>query len=326
MIMSLPLSIDRIDLDPLEEVLALTGARVEQAAALSGRGRWAVRFPSPKAAKFNSLIEGECTLEIDGSKGLLLAAGDSFLLTRPVPFVLRGPDSARVEPVHASPLFRGSSARDAVVGPAEEAVTVRLIGGAVQFDRSTGALLLDSLPPVLHVPRSAPSATSVQATLLRIDTEIRRKDIGWSAASDHLGLVLLIDMLRSHIDAGGGSGWIAGLADPVVAVMLKSMHSRPDHSWTVQELADRAHVSRATAAARFKKSVGTGPVEYLRAWRIEVASAQLASTNAPISQVARSVGYGSETAFGLAFRNLAGMTPAGYRRAQRAQQRARQRT
>jgi AraC-like DNA-binding protein len=316
--MSTEESIERPDsLDPLEDVLALTGARLQQASTLTGHGMWAVRFPPPAGAKFNSVIDGGCILEIEGQELHHLTAGDSFLLTRPVEFVLSSADGARLTPRSASRAFREGGGRSAVVGDPAGPTTGRLVGGAFRFDRRARALLLDSLPPVIHLSAAAPNAADVQATLTRIDTELTTRRLGSAVITEHLALVLLVEFLRGHVADAGSTGWAHGLSDPVAASMLQAIHHDPAQAWTVQSLADVAHVSRATAAARFRQSVGRTPLEYVRSWRIELAANRLTATDQSLAQIARGAGYGSETAFGLAFKRATGSAPGAYRRAAR---------
>ncbi|MGG8710481.1 helix-turn-helix transcriptional regulator [Streptomyces lividans] len=95
-------------------------------------------------------------------------------------------------------------------------------------------------------------------------------------------------MLRLHLERAphAVSGWLAGLADPVVATALTCLHRDPARSWTVADLADTAAVSRSTLAARFKATVGQGPLEYLTRWRIELAARQLREGNATLASIA----------------------------------------
>ncbi|GHB54490.1 hypothetical protein GCM10010377_51970 [Streptomyces viridiviolaceus] len=82
-----------------------------------------------------------------------------------------------------------------------------------------------------------------------------------------------------------------------------------------QSLAEAVRVSRSTLAARFKRSVGQSPVEYLTRWRLELAAHRLITTDQPLASLAQAVGYGSETALGLAFKREFGIAPGAYRRA-----------
>ncbi|MBX9398372.1 helix-turn-helix transcriptional regulator [Streptomyces sp. TRM72054] len=74
------------------------------------------------------------------------------------------------------------------------------------------------------------------------------------------------------------------------------MHDDPSRPWTVAELARSGAVSRSTLAARFKSTVGQGPLEYLIRWRIELAAHHLRQSTETVAAIAHSVGYGSESA------------------------------
>jgi AraC-like DNA-binding protein len=307
--------IDRpASVDPLEDVLALIEARGELSSTLTGHGEWAVRFPAPAGAKFNSVLVGSCTIDTDGLEHpLTLRAGDSFLLTRPQEFVLATSAHAVEQP--ASPLFRPTRGRSAEVGPVHQPVTAALIGGSFTFDRRARELLLDALPPVIHLPAHAEDAAMAQYLLTRIGQEASGERIGAGAVGAHLAVVLLIDIIRYHLARNpAGTGWLHGLTDPVTAAALRAIHAAPGARWTVQSLADQAHVSRSTLAARFKAVVGLGPLEYLTRWRIEIGAHRLATTEQTIASIAEDVGYGSETAFALAFKRELGLPPGAYRR------------
>jgi AraC-like DNA-binding protein len=81
----------------------------------------------------------------------------------------------------------------------------------------------------------------------------------------------------------------------------------------VAELARVAAVSRSTLAARFKDVVGKGPLEYLTEWRIELAANRIRRGTDTVATIARAVGYGSESAFSVAFKRTTGLSPRAYR-------------
>lgn len=303
-----------ISVDPLEDVLALLKARGELTSTFTGRGAWAVRFPAPSGAKFNSVLKGSCTLDTEGlGTPLTLNPGDSFLLTRPQEFVLS--TSSEADEQHASPLFQATAGRRAEVGPREESVNAVLIGGSFSFDRNARELLLDSLPPVIHLPAHAPGAAMTQYLLIRIGQESSDQRIGAGVIGAHLAVVLLIDIVRHYLSQNPqGAGWLSGLSDPVVANALGAIHADPSARWTVQHLADKSNVSRSTLAARFKAVAGVGPLEYLTRWRIELGAERLRATDQKIASIAEEVGYGSEAAFALAFKRELGSPPGAYRR------------
>jgi AraC-like DNA-binding protein len=300
--------------DPLEDVLALVGTTSRIYVGLIAGGEWALAFDPPPAVKFNAVRRGRCQLTVDGvAEPIPLAEGDCFLLTQPRAFTLAsGPG---VAPVPASPLFAAAPDGIAHAGTGDD---VLLIGGRFGFGERAQELLLDALPPVIHVPGATAEAATVRWALAQIDAELRDRPLAATLVTEHLALVMLIHLLRLHLATtgpGAASGWLAGLADPVVAPALRAMHARPEHAWTVAELARAAAVSRSTLAARFKQAVGQGPLDYLTGWRIELAGARLRRGDGTVAAIARAVGYGSESALSTAFKRETGLSPRDYRRA-----------
>ncbi|MFR9775399.1 AraC family transcriptional regulator [Micromonospora sp. MS34] len=297
-------------MDPLEDVLALLGVTGHVSAALAAGGRWSVRFPPPAGVKFNAVRRGRCLLRVDGvAEPVELAEGDCYLLTRPASYLLAGDPDVPPEP--AGPIFAAAADGVARAGTGDE---VFLIGGAFTFTGRARALLLDDLPPVIHVPAALPEATALHRAVVEIDAELRQARPGATLVAEHLALVMLIRILRLHLDRGRPEGWLAGLADPVVAPALRAMHARPAHRWTVAQLARTAAVSRSTLAARFRAVVGRGPMDYLTAWRVELAAARIRRGGDTLAAIARDVGYGSESALSVAFKRVTGRTPAAYGR------------
>ena len=76
-------------------------------------------------------------------------------------------------------------------------------------------------------------------------------------------------------------------------------------------------MSRAGFARRFREVVGTGPLEYLTRWRMMLAADQLENSTENLSTIAQALGYGSESAFGKAFRRVTGCSPRKYTQQQR---------
>lgn len=297
-------------MDPLEDVLSLLQVSSYLSCGMSAGGRWAVAFPPPTGLKFNAVRRGDCWLRVDGRPDpVRLREGDCFVLTRPHPFTLASDLDLPAEPAH--PLFAAAGDGVARAGEGDEAF---LIGGGFDFVGRARELLLDDLPPVLHVSASTPEAATVRWAVGEIDVELRRRPMGGTLVAEHLALVMLIRILRLHLerDPGRTAGWLAGLADPTVVAALRGMHARPAHPWTVAELARVAAVSRSTLAARFKDVVGRGPLEYLTQWRVELAAERI-RRGETFATVARSVGYGSESAFSVAFKRTMGCSPRAYR-------------
>jgi AraC-like DNA-binding protein len=105
---------------------------------------------------------------------------------------------------------------------------------------------------------------------------------------------------------------MSALTDKQLSSAMNAMHENPAHRWTLQTLAERAGMSRTIFTLRFKKTVGSSPMEYLTRRRMLLAGDRLQNTADAISEIALSLGYESESAFGKAFKRVMGCSPRQY--------------
>jgi len=83
---------------------------------------------------------------------------------------------------------------------------------------------------------------------------------------------------------------------------------------TVDQLADRSHLSARTFARRFRAETGTTPLQWLTDQRILHARRLLEETAQPVEAVADLVGFGSASVLRHHFTRRVGTTPQAYRR------------
>jgi AraC-like DNA-binding protein len=128
--------------------------------------------------------------------------------------------------------------------------------------------------------------------------------------------MMLVQALRLHLEKGliGCVGWPSALRNKQMSAAIQSMHDDPAHRWTLQKLAERAGMSRSIFALKFKQTVGSTPMEYLTRWRMLLAGDRLTNSGDPISIIAVSLGYESESAFCKAFKRVIGCSPRQYSR------------
>jgi len=84
-------------------------------------------------------------------------------------------------------------------------------------------------------------------------------------------------------------------------------------NFTVADLAEVACMSPAHFARSFKATTGRCPHEFVSRIRLTLAKRMLADHQLPISDVALSTGFSSQSNFSRAFRDAMGMTPRDYR-------------
>jgi AraC-like DNA-binding protein len=90
------------------------------------------------------------------------------------------------------------------------------------------------------------------------------------------------------------------------------MHEEMTAPWTVAQLAKEAALSRSAFFERFSRAVGVAPMEYLLRWRMAKAKNLLRRQQGNVADVAGQVGYGSASAFSVAFTRHVGMSPTRY--------------
>jgi AraC-like DNA-binding protein len=129
--------------------------------------------------------------------------------------------------------------------------------------------------------------------------------------------VLFIETLRS---AGPHApcGLLRGLGDERLALAIRRVHEQPTAQWTVAALAKQAAMSRSAFFERFRRAVGTAPMEYLLHWRMVLAKDLLRRGEGSVAEIASRVGYGSASTFSVAFTRHVGVPPSIYARKQLA--------
>ncbi|MDR6860396.1 transcriptional regulator GlxA family with amidase domain [Variovorax guangxiensis] len=169
-----------------------------------------------------------------------------------------------------------------------------------------------ALPQFIHVRGAQRLSTPVQL----LEDESREQRPARDVVLGRLLEVLLIEALRSNTGTSASTGLARGLADERHSSAIRAMHEQPAKAWRVAALAERAALSRTSFFERFNREVGMAPMEYLIAWRMALAKDLLSRKEGGIAEVAERVGYGSASAFSIAFARHVGQPPSHYAREQ----------
>jgi transcriptional regulator GlxA family with amidase domain len=82
---------------------------------------------------------------------------------------------------------------------------------------------------------------------------------------------------------------------------------------SLDDLAQRAHLSRRTLIRRFREETGTSPMAWLARARIDRARELLETTDEPVEHIGRRTGLGAPPSVRAAFHRHLGTSPADYR-------------
>jgi len=301
--------------DPLSDILDLLDARCVLGGGMIAGGKWIRRFAQPNAIKVLALVEGSCWLTLDGLPvPVHVETGDVIVVNGKHALTLLS-DLDMLGHIESTPSIR--TVND--ITQLGEAREFFMLGGHVGVDPVRQSLLLDVLPPLIHIRASSDSARVMRWLLDRLAREWQAGRPGSATATAQLAQLIFVEALRAHLDAAGATahGWLNGLGDEHIAPALGLIHADPARPWTLAELAREVAMSRTSFALRFKKVVGVAPLTYLTQWRMHLAERDLTHSDDPVSGIAYRLGYTSESAFSNAFKRKTGVAPRRYRSAAR---------
>jgi AraC-like DNA-binding protein len=293
--------------DPLAEIVTLLQPAARSSKLVECAGSWRVHRQSTGEPFYCAVLEGECRMTEDGQPPMLLQAGDFVLVPAMRDLIIETLDAPADRPATTPTQIGEGHFR---VGRQDGPADLRMRVGHCSFGSPDAALLVPLLPQVVLARGESRLVTLMQ--LVADETRARRP--ARELVLERLLEVLLIEALRCGAETAASPGLSRGLADERLAVALCALHARPGHPWTVAELATEAALSRSAFFARFSRTVGLRPMEYLVAWRMALAKRLLRKRELGMDQVAERVGYGSASTFSIAFARYAGMPPARYAR------------
>ncbi|GAA3450320.1 AraC family transcriptional regulator [Dactylosporangium matsuzakiense] len=299
-------------MDVLSDVLVAMRTGRPTAARSSSRAPWGVRFHRGKAAGCHVVLAGGCWLVSGTGEPLPLGVGD-------VLFTPHGDGYALVDQL-GSPIV-DFEPRPGDATPLDEmhiegagAVT-ELLCAYYMFDPARPHPLLADLPAIIHVPARVGQHPSLRSAVEMLGSELLSPRPGTEAVLPSLIDMLLLYVLRAWLAErpDSAAGWATALRDPAITTALRRIHRHPEKPWTVEDLAAVAGLSRAAFAKRFATIIGQPPLAYLTWWRMTTAARLLRESGAPLRTVATRCGYGSEYAFGKAFKRAYDVAPGQYR-------------
>lgn len=266
---------------------------------------------------FHYVLDGRLAVGLDGGTTHECGGGDLIVVARND--VHRVGSNLALPALRAETLIRKASAHDLA--------SIDFGGGEPLCRFVCGYLanpvrahpLLDALPTLFVVNvRGRPCAEWVESSFRYAARAQAAHQPGAQDMLARLAELLFVEALRDWIERlpPDATGWLAALRDPPLARALAALHARVAESWTTEQLAEEALLSRSAFAERFAKTLGVPPMTYLTRWRMLIASQRLRETALSIGKIAAEVGYESESTFTRAFTREIGLAPGAYRRSE----------
>lgn len=265
----------------LEWTLVESGRRVLDAGASHAR--------TDESAGFLYVSAGEVSIRVDDQDPIDLTAGDLVLFARG----------------HRRRL------RAATAGSTIEVALVPAVSGRAAVEALPDTMVLRRFSE--HEPQVIGLIEQMQAGWAPAGS----KRVGDAVICSLTGTMIVSVAIRRWFELGcAATGWLRDVQDPHVGRALEELHRDLGRSWSVDDLARSAAMSRSAFALRFRELLGESPATYLAAARMDAAKALLARSESTVTEVAHRLGYESDAGFSRAFRRHVGASPSQWRAAQ----------
>ena len=99
-----------------------------------------------------------------------------------------------------------------------------------------------------------------------------------------------------------------------VESIIQYIDNNLSHNFTLEELAEMAHLHPTHFIRQFKKLTGTTPIKYITAKRMYYAWAKLAHTSMSVAEIMTHIGYSDHAHFSRTFKKYYEISPRQYRK------------
>lgn len=290
------------DPDPLSVLLTKLSLRAEIYVNGDFCGTWAVDTGGSKRIPFHLVGSGTAWLHLDGREPKRLSSHDLVIFPKDSHHVI---SSTQAKPE-----------KEAVNAPmSNDGDVTNIVCGFFEFKNPALFPILDALPEavVLH-SNAGDTGQHIELLISLILKELVSAKPGFYSVIDQMAFLIFVEVMRQQVQNKTlNTGVLSALFDPKLGRALNAIHQRPETRWTLESLAEEAHMSRSSFADAFSKSTGLSPMKYLTQWRMSEARRLLKTTQLSIAQISEQSGYESEEAFRKAFKKTLGEPPGAVR-------------
>lgn len=308
-------------LDLLSDILTNLSVRGTLYFRTSFTKPWGVDVPSfENVARFHFAHRGRCMVRVDGADAPVdLEQGDLIIIPHGASHALycgHDPDNTilPLDTVLEKSGFDGSGVL--VYGGEETQSETQLICGHFSFEPRARHILMDRLPPYIHLKNYGESAGRwMEATLRVIGQEAGGQKMGGDLIALKMSEAIFAQAIRGFMeDSAAAECGLGAFSNKYLYRALEAFHKAPAEVWTVETLAQHAGMSRTAFAVLFQKIMDMTPMAYVTAWRMEIAKKTLVQPGTSLTDAAECAGYASDAAFSRAFKKETGQTPAEFKR------------
>ena len=267
-------------------------------------GDWAIDTSGSSRINFHLVSSGSCYLTLAGKpeNTISMQEGDLVIFPSDSPHVITNNANHQIAINASDPIGFKNGVLDTATG---------LICGNFVYSQPLLHRLTEHLPDyvILHRDQVEKSSLGKIIQALIIEAQTASDNSGWLL--NKLAETMLAIVFRDNFSQE--KGILALLTHPQISHAIHAIHLDPQVKWTLDQLAERCHMSRASFSQTFKQLAEMTPMEYITFWRLSLACNMLESGNASVIQAAQASGYDNESSFSKAFKRVLGTTPGAVR-------------
>lgn len=301
-------------MDSLTHLIQLIRPQASLQVRCTVEGSFYIEHPreAEGAIPFHLVLEGACVIKTISGKLIPMKKGDFILFPNGCPHTICCTGD-KTEP--AAPFRMDYSGMLPRRINAEGTPDADLLCGRFMCVKGQTTLLFSSLPDPFFVSLGeTQTSKSLQTLVALMREESDNKQAGALAIVSSLSQALLTMALRAHAESHPDLPSVVRLlSDTRLAPSVQALMADPARAWTIDDLAEKSAMSRATYTRHFRANAGISVAEFLTQIRLTTAGDLLLTTNRSAADIGMAVGYQSEAAFGKAFRVGTGLTPGRYR-------------
>lgn len=282
-------------------------------------GDWGILFPATQSAGFHIVRRGGCFLLAPClEQAIPLESGDMVFISRGTEHTLVSEIGVPAPPLPEFLKMVEQNAQNGGTTKSQAGPVTTLVCGVYHFEVEPIHPFFTDLPEIIHFPSHEVSAQHpMHSALMLLSAELEQPGAkpGDSVVVERLVDVMFCYILRQWMELHPkeGASWIHAFYDDHLRDSLVAIHQDPAYNWSVEELACKAHLSRAAFAQRFKSFVNDTPIQYLAKVRVQKAMELLYKSEENIESIAETVGYSTGFALSKAFKRIHGISPKQFR-------------
>lgn len=141
--------------------------------------------------------------------------------------------------------------------------------------------------------------------------DIRSMEIFLEHSFTQLALMLLKSTVGTHTEDINLNTYKT--IDPQIYKTILALKEDYQHTWTLDEMAKVARLSKFQFSHYFKDILGISPYSWLQNYRVVRSQEMLKKTNKTILKIAMDCGFSSVAVYNQLFKRLYGITPGAFR-------------